>query len=338
MGRKRRPGGFTLIEILVVIAVIAILVGLLLPAVQQARDAARRAQCVNHLKQIGLAMHAYQARQGVFPPIDPVSNPKAPPIEQYANHGYSPLARMLGELEQPALYAGINFDFEPTLPDALSVNLTVMKTGISNFLCPSDGPPPVEGYGRVNYRFSVGPTNIATLQSREQGPFCTFHTLGPADFRDGLSNTVGTSERLQGDWTDGTFHRGGDYRLVDLGPEPYGAADRDSARCREDGPGIVFGDESRGGESWFLTGVGFTSYDHINPPNAPGDCVFERALEIVFKRAHAYGVIAATSHHPGGVNVGMMDGSVRFVKDGVAKATWRALATRAGGEVVAGGY
>ena len=132
-----RPRGLSLIELLVVVLVIAILMGLLLPAVQQAREGARRLGCRNNLKQIGLALQNYLSSNGLFPGTDLKSN-EFPEPHNYAAHYYSPIARMLPQLEQPALYNGISFDSDPGSGRVLQKNLTVMTTTLSVMLCPSD--------------------------------------------------------------------------------------------------------------------------------------------------------------------------------------------------------
>src|SRR4051812_45828242 len=145
--KSRRPG-FTLIELLVVIAIIAVLIGLLLPAVQAAREAARRAQCVNNLKQLGLALHNYHDTVGAFP------------LGRFTNSSdsFSPFARILPFMEQSNAFAAANFD----VPWSNAINLTATQTKIATFLCPSDsqvGTIP-NGWGGTNYRSNEG-TSVA---------------------------------------------------------------------------------------------------------------------------------------------------------------------------------
>ena len=339
---RKSPGGFgfTLIETLVVVTIIGILVALLLPAVQAAREAAHRIQCINNLKQVGLGIQAYQAAQGVFPPIDLAMDAKVRGLI-YAGRFQSALSRILPTLEQGDLYNALNFQEIPTLGHVLAMNQTAMQFTVGGFLCPSDPAAGVPGYGRCNYAVNLGPSARFAPYKRDplsmHGPFAVFQVLGPADFRDGLSNTVGVSEHLQGDWLKETTRRGGDYLLGDgkdavppagIDPRSYDAA-------------IYFCDhlaastpvESRRGESWFLSGYHFTNYNHTAPPNPKGSaCSFDFNYDDLHNRVHRSGVFPATSNHPGGVNVVLMDGSVRFVRDGVDLATWRAVATRDGGE------
>ncbi len=329
--------GFTLIELLVVILVIAALAGLLLPAVQSARESARRAQCVNGLKQIGLALHNYEGIHNGFPPIN-IPTETYPVF--YSTNSYSPLARMLPQLELTPLYNSVNFLTPADIGGfALGANQTAMTTAISFLLCPSDPSDSPRGYGRVNYRFNIGPTpwysSGANVPRSLSGPFTVHRFYRTADFADGLSQTAGVSERLQGDWISQRLDRG-DYLLT---PEGSGAEhsddpDRAVAICASFTAGQT-AQESRGGESWFLSGLHLTNYNHCSGPNASSpDCAFDPRKEDVHDRAMHDGVFTARSNHPGGVNVMMMDGSVRFARDAIALPIWRALATRSGGEVV----
>ncbi len=335
--------GFTLIELLAVIVVIGILVGLILPAVQSSRESARRLSCTNHLKQIGIAVNQYGSTYAVFP---------APSAEQadtwpkYVGNDFSPLVRMLPYLEQMPVYDAVNFALNPITPSGLSSNLTVMSTSIETFLCVSDIRPPVEGYGRVNYRFNEG-SSYSGFRQREvsasgRGAFEPHRFLSPAEFTDGLSQTAGASERLQGDWTSGaTFKRGGDYRLsptsIDVPPE-MASRDADWAigYCNSLTNVSI---ESRGGESWFLPGLHCTAYNHCNSPNPIAiDCGLDPIVNDPLARIQRRGVISASSDHSAGVNLLIMDGSVRFVKNGIAIRTWRALGTRDGGEIISSEY
>ena len=339
-----KPGpasrGFTLIELLVVVSVIAILIGLLIPAVQAAREAARRAQCLNNLKQIGIAFHSYAAANGSFPPITLVPSGKGTPPREWYNM-MSPLARMLPQLDQSAHYNAINFDLPADFGPGLAANLTVMTSSFSLFLCPSDGESPISGYGRANYRFSFGPqTFFATAATAKviviSGAFPPGPCFQPADFPDGLSSTIGVSERLQGDWTKQTFRRGGDYLLRDgayAGPDPDVAL----SVCRSLPPSPATPHESRGGESWFLSGLHFTNYNHCSTPNRwADDCSFTNFVGTVHDRYMIDGALNASSAHSGGVNVLMMGGEARFIRDSITLPHWRALSTRNGGEVVSG--
>jgi len=330
--------GFTLIELAVVIAIIGVLVALLLPAVQAAREASRRIECVNHLKQIGLALESYQSTYRYFPGVD------TPSLylrgEPTSNHSYCPLARLLAELDQGPLYNAANLTDQATLPGSLWANLTVMSTSVGLFLCPSDVQPHVPGYGRVNYRFNLGPgpwyAPSPLKQDAWDGPFTTHRFYSPAAFTDGLSQTVGVSERVQGNWIKGVWSSG-DYLLTGAGDSYRGVMTIAWAVsvCASASADLPI--ETRSGESWFLSGYHFTDYNHCVPPNATiRDCSLYSFQEGIHARTLHEGVFTARSRHPGGVNTLLMDGSVRFVRDGVNLAVWRALATRASGDIVSG--
>lgn len=336
----RRLGGmgFTLIELLAVIMIIAVLVGLLLPAVQASRESARRVQCVNNLKQIGIALNSYVSSQAVYPPINLTS---VGGVRPYAGHNHSPFARMLTELELGPLYNAINFSWIGDSSTSLIANQTVLTTSVALFVCPSDPQPPVSGYGRVNYRFCLGPSFYFSPSSDApgslDGPFTVFRTYRPADFSDGLSQTVAASERLQGSWTMGVISPGG-YRITALGADrPFQMPDWGVETCRKASPTLPV--ETKAGECWFFTGLHFTSYNHCATPNTRfDDCSFwPTMLDDFHARTIVVGVFTARSFHPGGVNILLMDGSVRMVRNDVASSIWRALSTRSGSEVVAAG-
>ncbi|MHB1560210.1 MAG: DUF1559 family PulG-like putative transporter [Isosphaeraceae bacterium] len=327
--------GFTLIEIAVAIAIVGALVALLLPAVQSAREVSRRVECVNHLKQIGLALQSYQATNLFFPGIDtPSAYMRGSPV---SNHGYCPLARLLAELDQSPLYNATNLSDQATLPVSLWANLTVMSLSLGQFLCPSDARPPVSGYGRVNYRFDLGPgpwyAPTSLKQAAWDGPFTTHIVYSPSAFTDGLSQTVGVSERIEGNWRRGAWSPG-DYVLTGAGPGDM-KIDTAVSICASASSDLAF--ETRAGESWFLSGYHFSDYNHCVTPNSTiRDCAQDDHEEGIHVRTLHEGVFTARSRHPGGVNTLLMDGSVRFVRDGVNLAVWRALATRASGDVASG--
>jgi prepilin-type N-terminal cleavage/methylation domain-containing protein len=338
---RRRSFGITLIELLVVVAIIGILLGLVLPAVQSSREAARALQCASNLKQIGLALNQYVTITNVFPGID-LKTRRIPGRATYiSTYYYSPITQILPQLEKWPLYNAINFRLPPV--EGVGLNQTAMSASIGDLLCPSDDQPPVPGYGRINYRFNLGPTvfwaNSNKYPLSQSGPFMVHKVLSPADFLDGLSMTIGVSERRQGDWSRGSFKWGGDYVCVATAKPPNimaDLADPDQALryCAE--LSLSHHQESRGGESWFLSGFHFTNYNHCATPNMrlPDCCLNQNNPQSLRERINEEGIYKASSYHAGGVNAMGMDGSVRFFHDGVNLRIWRGIATRAGGEIV----
>jgi len=335
--RKNRPAGFTLIEILVVIFIISILASLLLPGLQAARMAAQRLECSSHIRQMMMALNNYASTYGYFPAIN--SRTSLSMRNGYGSaQSYSPIVRLLPELEQLPLYNGFNFSGIPTTGDLLAMNATCMRTGLNVTICPSDLIPVVAGFGRTNYRFSTGPSPWYSpspiLPQSLDGAFTVHYFRSPADFQDGLSNTAGVSERLQGDWVRSSFKYNGDYWLIPRdSASPPRTIDEAIAFCSR-GPSAGV-HESRSGESWAISGFHFTNYNHCLTPNSEhSDCAFDNVTENFHNRTLHNGVFSATSFHLNGVNVGFMDGSVRFVTKHVTPVVWRAIATRNGSEIV----
>ncbi|QEH37983.1 putative major pilin subunit [Aquisphaera giovannonii] len=328
--RSSRPG-FTLIELLVVIAIIAILVALLLPAVQAAREAARRSQCANNLRQIGLALQNYHAAVSSFPVGFLYPTGKVPPTTSPLQYRWSALAQMTPYLEQSSLFHAINFDFPLAYrPPAASpfwpfypANTTAMATRVGTFLCPSDGAQaPSEDSGPTNYAFCTGDGSGGGDATAADGTFILGPAISLAALTDGSSSTAAASEQLLG--------IAGPYSQTTPTPIPAPTA-RAFARVAA-GP---LTDEACAGapSGWLLNkGAGWwdgnylnTLYNHHEPPNSPRpDCI----------TYHNPGWKAGRSLHPGGVDALFCDGHVSFVRDGIAPATWRALATRSGGEAV----
>ncbi len=315
---------FTLIELLVATAIIAILIGLLLPAVQKVREAAARMKCQNNLKQLGLAMHNHENTLGVFP---------------QGRNGYprvvSAPARLLAYVEQENLQKLIDPD------GTLAVggqNDAAGKNRVGLLVCPSDqqnGQVPGSAYFGTNYvacngtgvTFDAGGNITGYLKIADgNGVFAQIPTR-IADITDGLSNTVAFSESLLGNASpvSGPPTDPQTMRLVVL--EVAGGNDTTPADC--DGGNGTW--NPRRGEQWINGHYGNTLYNHYYPPNPAGkwDCG---------NASHNKGLAAARSNHSGGVNVLLADGSVRFVSNSVATTTWRGLATRNGGEVVSGNF
>jgi len=316
----RRNRGFTLIELLVVVAIIAILIGLLLPAIQKVREAAARLKCDNNLKQLGLAMHNYESSNGAFP---------------QGRNGFpkvvSAQARLLAYVEQANLQNLI--DPEGTLAVGGQNDLAAQNR-IGLLVCPSD-PSGGTVRGSVYFGTNYVACNGTGATYDAAGAVTGFLKIGEgngifaqipvkiAHVTDGTSNTAAFSESLIGDGVAVLAPPTSDpkaARLVVL--EVPGGNDPTPAECQA-GNGTWNG---KRGEQWINGHYGNTLYNHFYTPNQLGvwDCG---------NASHNKGITAARSYHAGGANLLLTDGSVRFVRDGVAPRTWTAIATRAGDEV-----
>jgi prepilin-type N-terminal cleavage/methylation domain-containing protein/prepilin-type processing-associated H-X9-DG protein len=311
--RHHHRRGFTLIELLVVIAIIAVLIALLLPAVQSAREAARRMQCVNNLKQIGIAVHNYHDVRGALPGAELAYNVTS----------LSALTHMLPFLEQSTIYNAVNFSITYNTPE----NNTAQNTRVATFLCPSDIADKHPEYGgQTNYMADMGSWIVwmaaagpNTTLAPPNGVFYGNSATRFADVVDGLSNTTFFSERILADFTNGEISPIGDVFFSPAQPTTLDAAVQACQAVDITNPASQFplfmGAPWINGQHVFL---------HVTGPNTRS-CGFFTAL-----RAS----MPPSSRHPGGVNTLMGDGSVKFVKDAISLPTWRALGTRAGGEIV----
>ncbi len=317
-----RRAGFTLIELLVVIAIIGVLIALLLPAVQAAREAARRSQCLNNLKQMGLAAHNYESTHQVYPPGQMRLNYPTPPRFR----GVPLFVHMLPFLDQQPLYDRWNFND----PLGNTVGTTANSATLLNvLLCPSDDIPenPILNgtnrfYGITSYGGNGGSRSHPPEDLTSDG---IFHATGPAaaagarqvrvaDIRDGLSNTLMFGERDHFDPNFDTFAAAG---LVM-------------------GPMGKWGWWAPSGGRFALTDITLSSFAPVNYripfsyENRPADA----ADQAGFAPYETLRVSAWGSGHPGGANVALADGSVRFLKETVSPEVLRALGTRAGREVI----
>ena len=339
MFRNRSRAAFTLVELLVVIAIIGVLVALLLPAVQSAREAARRMQCMNNIKQLALATHNYENSNRVFPPTfcwNKVVGDKG--------GNWSGLSRIMPYVEELNLYQGIDFDKAYTsimFPPASTTPL--MTSRIAAFMCPSElndtarvnasGVP--DAYP-TNYVFNQGPWLIYDWANGKGGPGA-FHPnshLGHKAYYDGTSKTLMLSEAK-------TFTP----LFRDGGTAPSSIPTSPSAICGLGGT-AKFGpkpNDNGGHVEWVDGKANHCGFTTTFPPNTLVECInggvkydvdWVSQRESTSATVPTYAVITARSHHQGLVNAALMDGSVRPVTDDVDIVIWQALSTRAADEVV----
>jgi prepilin-type N-terminal cleavage/methylation domain-containing protein/prepilin-type processing-associated H-X9-DG protein len=337
-----RRNAFTVIELLVVIAIIAVLIGLLLPAVQKVREAAARLSCSNNLKQLGLAMHNYEGAVGHFPSA---FIGQAPPA--YAGFppyffSWSALAQLNPYLEQTNIYNNMDLTQPIYMPPTYNIsaaNQFAVSQTIKLFLCPSDVGRSVDAayglstVGPTNYAVCVGTgTSGAALGSpwNTDGMFEAQIGLRVADAADGLSNTAMMSESTLGEGPENaTGAIPGNPQTV-YAYAGFGNLLSDAACASATQWNVA----QHRGFMWASGEMRCASYNHYYPPNSPTcDCVTnEGANTPTPYESDAFR--AARSRHTNGVNLLLGDGSVRFVNTAISLGAWRALATRSGGEVI----
>ncbi len=319
---RRTTGGFTLVELLVVIAIIGILIALLLPAVQAAREAARRSQCTNNTKQIVLALHNYHDTHKRFPHMR---------LHRLNNHGtrnsWNGFVALLPFVEQSALW-----DLSQSQDWANPWNSNDLSTArVTAYHCPSDSEVQQSQFGGRSYYFCVGDSMHDIHNGHPNGGLRgVFHsnesgTRPPgrsfADIRDGTSNTLAIGESVTGDATNrvkGNVLRGGDNDIlpVDRSGVPGFHRRRANVCLAQIGAGGYYDETSfqvrkntteRRGWRWGDGRPYFAAFTTVLPPNS-ASCVYSSGDS-------AGGSYSASSEHPGGANFGLADGSVRFISE-----------------------
>ena len=310
--------GFTLIEVLVCVSIMALLIGLLLPAVQAAREAARRLHCANNLKQIGLALHNYHTFHNAFSPGYVSGTTAGAPSTAETGNGWGWGAMILAHAEQSPLSSALNFDLQITDPGSM----TARSTSIGVFLCPSTvgfGPASFHYYKPLaglpsdlatsQYVASAGQFEVSGSPSRNNGVLYRNSSVGLGDITDGASSTLMVGERSR-NVADATW----------VGVVPNGVV-ANARACTAPG--------------WLFQVCGDTRsmvLAHTGPDPKEGNVVgVPNSLDA--------GASSYWSLHPGGCNFLLCDGSVRFVKGGIDPSIFGSLASKSGGEIVDGtGY
>ena len=354
-----RRRGFTLIELLVVIAIIAVLIALLLPAVQAAREAARRMQCVNNMKQMGLAIHNYHGVNGTFPMG--ASSASYDGTQYNVKQNMSLHAAILPFIEQSAIYNAINFSFgceDSSTVICYLINSTGTNNKIAAFCCPSDPNAGVPDHNNTtntnNYSACVGTTttfsqigtnapyanlNVISLNMPTSGLFGYQLANGLQACTDGTSNTIAFGETTVGNQSLQPRQRrigltgvGGiqSYEALDISTLGTAAVQAALGVCSAAWQSGATPDDQRG-ENWAHGSMCMTLFNTVGTPNYMGDNWTYCSRIGSGSRSDFNN---ADSYHPGGANVTLADGSVRFIKDTVNLATWMALGTKAGGEVI----
>ncbi len=346
--RSVRPSGFTLIELLVVIAIIAVLIALLLPAVQAAREAARRAQCTNNLKQLGLALQNYHDAIGTFPPGHMGTG----------WNDFGPLTMLLPYIEQAQLYNSFNFTNTGDAADPGDVlNFTIMGMTINAYQCPSDtdrltGTETLNGvtlvFGHQNYSGNAGNAPESFFDNNQHGAsngvmfsVIAGKPVGIRDVTDGTSNTAAWSEKVKGIGTgsNNVYDSMRPTSTVFAATPSSSGSGTPAAPFQDAVPQFYYQtcnaiNQSSAplatgaiaqGTYWWDGHPETDLYNHVMPPNT-WSCNNSNVNDAAAS--------TAGSRHSGGVNVGMCDGSVRFVKATVSTTTWWALGSRSGGEVI----
>jgi prepilin-type N-terminal cleavage/methylation domain-containing protein/prepilin-type processing-associated H-X9-DG protein len=364
-GRRRRTG-FTLIELLVVIAIIAVLIALLLPAVQAAREAARRIQCINNLKQIGLGLHNYISTFETVPPGS--LSTWSPEKAQLINNGsHSAHARLLSFIEGQPLFNAVNFSVACyNSGTGITMNLTALTTRLNIFICPSSPTPSWNMSGTAPLPNYVAPGNnyFASLGSTLEfqawrtggapnGPFAAFkdgaagRPVNIAAITDGTSNTIAFGEWRTGSGNSSVVTIPSD--VIFLGTFPPGVAQNmpqmsmpagagpfqqwlDQCSAGASNPSYRQDQTKALGEHWAIGMPGYTLGSVLLPPNPKyPNCQTSNATNGGFNNP---GMFTLSSAHPGGANILLADGSVRFLKDSINLPTLWALGSCAQGEVI----
>jgi len=335
---RNTQSGFTLVELLVVVAIIGVLVALLLPAVQAAREAGRRSQCANNLRQIAIAALNYEQANKRLPAGRTVPKP------------WSQHVRLLPFLEQSAVYGMVDFD-EKIGGEQFEI---LRKQQMDVFLCPSDPEDRLQDlgddeaqwdWGRNSYRGNsgndvgrmTGAGSAAEQVEQNNGVFVTNKWIKLSQITDGTSHTAMFSEMVRGDGDDQNVETPGDWFRIS---EANLTAQQVYTACLAVDPYTMNTKQSqfsKSGRNWVRGNYATTRYNHIMPPNERSCARKDGGGSLGVSVNDNGGATTASSRHSGGVNLARVDGSVQFVADDIDLSAWRALGSRDGGESSDGG-
>lgn len=306
---RSRRRAFTLIELVVTLAIVILLISLILPAIQHSRESARRATCASSLRQIGIAVAGYEATHKVLPPGSTV--------------GWSVFASLLPHIEQSSLYSRVDFnkhaEYDPTIP------LTLKMIRLPLLICPTDsGTSTAATFAPTNYAANFG----SGVQKFDfNGVFRHWGELpgfghGPltlAEIRDGMSNTAAFAEILVAEGGPRRIRTVWELPTTLIQPNQYEAF---ASACSELNT-VIGGDHSVRGRYWLSGEIVRTAYTHILPPNSP-NCLNGNYVQ--------HGQYSSSSEHAGGAHLSLLDGRVKFVSNSIGSAVWRAYGSRDGRE------
>jgi type II secretory pathway pseudopilin PulG len=311
---------------LIVVAIIGALVSLLLPAVQAAREAARRSSCVNNLRQLGIAASHHVSAVGHFPSGSEAKAHPGAPLAPWTLYRWSALAKLTPYLEQTAAHDVIRLDL-PLYGSNLQVtpeNLEAARLVVGDFLCPSDiGRAVSDEFGPTNYAACAGSGSRGGSPHTSDGIFFVNSATRPGEIADGLSKTALFSESTLGEAHAPDHDPQTEYKFVFTAPLT-------ETLCRNT---IQWNVTDLRGFAWVNGEFRCALYNHRFTPNSTTpDCMGVSIGGDVTVRYTPYGWRGPRSKHTGGVNLLTADGGVQFVNDDVEEGTWRALATVKGGE------
>lgn len=335
MRRMTRPSGFTLVELLVVIAIIGVLIALLLPAVQMAREAARRMSCTNNQKQLGLALHNYHDTYLTFPRY----NQKGVVSGASDSYATGPHVKLLPFIEQSAVYEQIKTATSNFYRDVSNSESLVQNNRISGFVCPSDSVfPDSARQGNCNYPLCAG-SNLSwdVSEANQNGVFNWRNEINFAGITDGTTNTIIVGEHLTGDANDTLYRVQSDVvrglswsgnESTTQGPITQATLNAAGVACENN----KSNHSSFSALRWTRGTLEYAIFNTMATPNWKyPSCMTSTNTG---NHGSSKGIYVARSRHPGGVNFTLADGSVRFITETIDLASYHAMGSRNGGEVI----